>query len=85
MLIDSHCHLNMLDLSEFEHSLQNVIDTAKQNDVSEFLCVSVEYDDHITLASIADKYPEVLFSVGIHPTGHKQDQIGEAVLTETAA
>lgn len=84
MLIDSHCHLNMLDLSEFDHALLNVIHQAKQHDVMQFLCVSVEFEDHPILAAIARQHPEVLFSVGIHPTGKNQDKISTDLLIETA-
>ena len=65
MLVDSHCHLNMLDLSDFDNTLQNVIDAAHENDVRLFLCVSVKFDDHKILSDIASRYPDVYFSVGV--------------------
>ena len=84
MLVDSHCHLNMLDLSDFDNTLQNVIDAAHENDVRLFLCVSVEFDDHKILSDIASRYPDVYFSVGVHPTGHHQEHIDESELSKVA-
>ncbi|KTD49370.1 deoxyribonuclease TatD [Legionella rubrilucens] len=67
MLVDSHCHLNFIDLSEFNQDLNQVMRLAKENDVSHFLCVCVELDDYPTLCQLADTYPQVSISVGIHP------------------
>jgi TatD DNase family protein len=67
MLIDSHCHLNMLDLSEFDNSLDNVIKRAKENDVDFMLCVCVQLDDIKALKDIAARYKNIKISVGIHP------------------
>lgn len=67
MLIDSHCHLNMLDLDNFDGQFDNVMKEAKQAGVGHFLCVSVTLEDHADLAAIADKYDNVDISVGLHP------------------
>lgn len=67
MLIDSHCHLNRLDLTEFDNHLDKVIDEARANGVTHMLCVSVERADWPILRQIAANYSEVSFSVGVHP------------------
>ncbi|QRN03823.1 YchF/TatD family DNA exonuclease [Legionella sp. MW5194] len=67
MLVDSHCHLNFIDLSEFNQDLNQVMRLAIESDVSHFLCVCVELDDYPTLCQLADTYPQVSISVGIHP------------------
>ena len=67
MLVDSHCHLNMLDLNDFSGDLDNVIQAAKHNGVGHMLCVCVELEDLPVLQKIADSYSNVNISVGIHP------------------
>lgn len=67
MLIDSHCHLNLIDLKDFDNQLDNVMKAAADDDVRHFLCVCVELDDYPELCRIADTYPNVSISVGIHP------------------
>ncbi|KTD22313.1 deoxyribonuclease TatD [Legionella lansingensis] len=67
MLVDSHCHLNFIDLTEFDNDLANVIRKAEENGVEHFLCVCVELDDYPTLCELADTYPNVTISVGLHP------------------
>lgn len=74
MLIDSHCHLNMLDLAEFSGNLDNVMMQAQQSGVQEMLCVCVELDDYPILQDIAAKYKNVKISVGIHPNTEMQNE-----------
>lgn len=74
MLIDSHCHLNLLDLSAFDNRLDTVLDLATEHDVNHFLSVCVELDDFPKLKDIADSYPHISISVGIHPN-HEVEEI----------
>ncbi len=67
MLIDSHCHLNMINVSERKGGLDNVIETAEQAGVTHFLCVSVEMQHYPEVLACAEKYPNVFASVGQHP------------------
>ena len=45
MLVDSHCHLDMLDLDTFEGGLEGVRAAAHEADVGHMLCVSVNLED----------------------------------------
>lgn len=67
MLVDSHCHLNRIDLADHNNDLDNVIKIAMDNDVHQFLSVCVELEEYPLLCKIADKYKNVKISVGIHP------------------
>lgn len=67
MLVDSHCHLNTIDLSEFNNDLNEVMALAKAHDVGQMLSVCVELSDYPQLEKIAAQYPHVFISVGIHP------------------
>lgn len=67
MLIDSHCHLNMLDLSLFDNNMDNVIRSARALSVTKFLCVAVDLDHDTELKALANKYSEVFISAGLHP------------------
>jgi len=66
-LVDSHCHINMLDLTEFNDSMDNVINQARANGVEHMLCVCCELNDLPALHKLAETYPNISFSVGIHP------------------
>ncbi len=68
MLIDSHCHLDRLDLTPHNGDLNEVLLAAKQNDVGHILSVCVDLDGLPGILKIAENYPDVSASVGVHPT-----------------
>lgn len=66
-LVDSHCHLNLLDLSAEADNLEGVIARAFDADVKCFLNVCVDVVDFKTVLNTAMAYPFVYASVGLHP------------------
>jgi len=64
-LVDSHCHLNML-----EGDLSTIIDSAKEVGVETILCVGVDLENSQGAIAIAERFPQVWASVGLHPS-HK--------------
>ncbi len=68
MLADSHCHLDRLDFSALGGDLDTAIATAHAAGVNYLLSISVELDSLPGLLAIAERYPQVYASVGVHPT-----------------
>lgn len=68
MIVDSHCHLDLLDLTRFDNDLSKVLAAAHEKGVEKFLCVSVALDKFPTLVAIAEQYPNISLSVGLHPS-----------------
>ena len=67
MFIDSHCHLNLLDLTPYQDDLHSVLNQAQEKGVNHFLCVSVTLKDFEDLKKIAENHDNVSISVGLHP------------------
>lgn len=67
MLIDSHCHLQMLDLAALGTDLASVLQAATYNGVEHMLCVSTVLTELPAVFAIAEQYSEVSASVGLHP------------------
>ena len=67
-LVDSHCHLNRLDLAAFDGDLNRALDAARAEGVSHFLTVSVELEDQTELKQLAHQHQDISYSVGWHPT-----------------
>lgn len=67
MLIDSHCHLDRIDLEPFDGSLDKVMDSARAAGVAHMLCVSISLEEYPTVRGIAERYADVSCSVGVHP------------------
>lgn len=83
-LVDSHCHLNMLDLSEFDNNIQNIINAAHESGVEHMLCVCVEPSDLPALYKLAEVYANVSISVGIHPNTELNNELSATDLEELA-
>lgn len=67
-LVDSHCHLDRLDLSPFNNNLQAALAAAKSSNIAHFLNVCVHPDDFPSLLNMAIGEPTMSVSVGLHPT-----------------
>ncbi len=66
-LVDSHCHLDRLDLSKHNNQLALALDAAKKRNVEHFLCVCIDQDNFDHVYDIATEYPMIDASVGVHP------------------
>jgi TatD DNase family protein len=64
MLIDSHCHLNFPD---FKNDLQATIDNAHNAGVSVLQVICTKLEEYQEIKDIADIYPNIFCSVGVHP------------------
>jgi len=67
MLIDSHCHLDKLDLDEHQGSLANLLTQCSERDISRMLCVSVDLQDFAKMYQQIAPFPQVDASLGVHP------------------
>ena len=66
-LVDSHCHLDRLDLSPWDGRLEGALDAAAAQGVGYFLCVSIDLEHYPNLLAMAKKDPRIAVSVGVHP------------------
>lgn len=64
IIVDSHCHLNMLQ----EHgSIDDIVNNARKHDVKYMQTISTSMKESDEVISIAEKYDGVFASVGVHP------------------
>jgi TatD DNase family protein len=81
MLVDSHCHLDFPDLAA---DLDSVMALMQKNQVAQALCVSVTLEDFPKVRAIAEKYPHVFASVGVHPDYEGVSEASPAILAALA-
>ena len=67
-LVDSHCHLNMLEYDKLGVDLAGVMAQAQREGVGYFLCVSVDLETLPQVLAVAERYSNVFASVGVHPS-----------------
>jgi len=63
-IVDSHCHINFEELAQ---RMPEILQNAKDNDISHMLCVSVNLEDFPQVQELAHEYSYIFASVGVHP------------------
>lgn len=66
-LVDSHCHLDRLDLTPYDDNLSNALSYAHDVGVGHMLCVSINMENFGSVLGIAKEYDFISASVGVHP------------------
>jgi len=64
VLVDSHCHINFPELAG---DLEGVISRMRAAGVTHALCVSVSLETLPAVLAIAERFPNIYASVGVHP------------------
>ena len=64
MYIDSHCHINFPELAA---RMPEILAKMAENKVTAALCVSVDMPDFPQVLALAEQYPHIYASVGVHP------------------
>lgn len=64
MYIDSHCHINFPELAA---RMPELLAKMEENQVTHALCVSVDLPDFPQVLALAEQYPHIYASVGVHP------------------
>lgn len=81
MLVDSHCHINFPELAS---DLDGVIARMQAAGVTHALCVSVSLESFPEILAIAERFPNVYASVGIHPDQRGGEEATSERLIELA-
>ncbi len=69
MLVDSHCHL---DFPDFASERDDVVARARNAGVRAMLTISTKLSTFAGVREVADSYPDVFCTVGVHP--HEADK-----------
>ena len=80
-LIDSHCHLPMI---EAEGGTAAVIDAARAAGVERMLCVAVDLATFPQVRQVAHDFACVSASVGVHPNTQGEPELGVETLADLA-
>ena len=81
MYVDSHCHINFPELAA---RMPEVLQKMTENGVSHALCVSVDLPDFPQVLALAEQYPHIFASVGVHPDYEETPEPSAEHLVELA-
>ncbi len=85
MLVDSHCHLDCIDLSEFDNNFDALIQHTHNTGVEHMLCVSINLKKYPEMLEKVRAYPGISVSAGMHPMAEESDTFSVDYLTELAS
>lgn len=67
MLIDSHCHLDRLNLTGYGGDLSAALQAAMARGVSKFLCIGIGHHNFEDVINIARSNQNIYATAGLHP------------------
>ncbi len=85
MLVDSHCHLDCIDLSDFENDFDTLVQQARKAGVEHILCVSINLKQYPEMLHMVRDYPDISVSVGMHPMTEQSEMFSVDYLTKLAS
>ena len=85
MLVDSHCHLDCIDLSEFDNSFDELVKQTIDSGVEHMLCVSINLDKYPGMLEKVRPYENISVSAGMHPMADESDIFTVEHLTQLAS
>lgn len=67
MLIDSHCHLDRIDLKPYENDFSQFMEAARVAEIEHLLCISIDLESYPAMLALVTGYSQISVTVGVHP------------------
>jgi TatD DNase family protein len=67
MFIDSHCHLDRIDLAPYQNDFKLFMQEAENSKIDQMLCIAIDLESYPNMVELVKDYPSISLSVGVHP------------------
>lgn len=67
MLIDSHCHLDRIDLEPYQNDFSCFVREAANSQIEHMLCIAIDMESYPAMLDLVAPYPQISVTVGVHP------------------
>lgn len=67
MFIDSHCHLDRIDLKPYQNDFSAFVNAARAAQIEHMLCIAIDLESYPDLIRLVEPYADISLSVGVHP------------------
>lgn len=67
MLIDSHCHLDRIDLNPYQNDLACFMHEADASQIEQLLCIAIDLESYPAMLDLVEGFPQISVTVGVHP------------------
>ncbi len=71
MLIDSHCHLDRLDLKPYQNDFSCFMQEVNNHHIEHLLCIAIDLESYPAMLDLVQDYPQISVTVGVHPNVHE--------------
>jgi len=71
MLIDSHCHLDRLDLKPYQNDFACFMQQVKNQHIEHLLCIAIDLESYPAMLDLVKDYAQISVTVGVHPNVHE--------------
>ncbi len=71
MLIDSHCHLDRLDLKPYQNDFSCFMQEVKNHHIEHLLCIAIDLESYPAMLELVQDYAQISVTVGVHPNVHE--------------
>ncbi len=85
MLIDSHCHLNLMKSEDYAMDTAALVEEARIAGVEKLLCVGTNTQTSARAVAIAAEFDAVFATVGIHPSEQCDPEVDVETLAQWAS
>ena len=66
-LVDSHCHLDRLNLDAYDGDFDAMMAATRADGISHMLCIGVDLETFPRVRELAEGHADVHATVGVHP------------------
>jgi len=85
MFFDSHCHLDRIDLAEFNNDIDHLLRLTREQQVTEMVCISVNMESFDDMYQKIQHKEGVYETVGVHPDYEEAREASVDELVELSA
>jgi len=81
MLIDSHCHLDRIDLKHYQNDFACFMHEAEIKQIEHLLCIAIDLESYPAMLDLVAGFQQISVTVGVHPNvqGCKDPTVEELV------
>lgn len=67
MLVDSHCHLDRIDLNPYQNDFSSFMREAENSKIEHMLCISIDLESFPAMQKMVADYANISLTIGVHP------------------
>ncbi len=82
MFIDSHCHLDRIDLNPYQNDFDLFMKEVENSKIDQMLCIAIDLESYPAMFKLVQDYDSISLSVGVHPNVQEgKDPSAEELIT----